>query len=140
MQLNLTPTLFLKRRGRRKKQSACMEVHNKKSLKEIRRRLRQETTKAEDFLWQHLRNRKLNQLKFNRQHSIGNYIVYFYCASKRSIIEVDGEVHSMPDQKEKDKLRDENLIEMNFKILRFSNEEVLLNINFVKEEIIKHCQ
>ena len=114
-----------------------MEVHNKKSLKEIRRNLRQEATKAEDFLWQHLRNRKLNQLKFKRQHSIGNYVLDFYCASKRLIIEVDGEVHNTPDQKEKDKSRDKNLTEMNFKILRFSNEEVLLKINSVKEEIIK---
>lgn len=117
-----------------------MEVHNRKSLKEIRRNLRQESTPAEDFLWQHIRNRKLNQLKFKRQHSIGNYVVDFYCASKRLIIEVDGAVHALPDQLEKDKSRDENLIEMGFKILRFSNEEVLLNINFVKEEITKHSQ
>jgi len=115
-----------------------MNVHNKKSLKEIRRNLRQTTTEAEDFLWQHLRNRKLNELKFNRQHSIGNYIVDFYCASKRLIIEVDGEVHKLHDQKEKDKLRDENLKEMNFKVLRFSNEEVLFKTNFIKQEILKH--
>lgn len=117
-----------------------MEVHNRKSLKEIRRNLRQESTPAEDFLWQHIRNRNLNQLKFKRQHSIGNYVVDFYCASKRLIIEVDGAVHTLPDQLEKDKSRDENLIEMDFKILRFSNEEVLLNINFVKEEIIRHTE
>jgi very-short-patch-repair endonuclease len=48
-------------------------------------------------------------------------------------------VHNQADQKEKDKSRDENLKEMNFKILRFSNEEVLLKINFVIQEIIKHC-
>ncbi|MCE9538695.1 MAG: endonuclease domain-containing protein [Bacteroidetes bacterium] len=117
-----------------------MEVHNRKSLKEIRRNLRQESTLAEDFLWQHIRNRNLNQLKFKRQHSIGNYVVDFYCASKRLIIEVDGVVHGLADQLEKDKSRDENLIEMDFKILRFSNEEVLLNINFVKQEITKHSQ
>ena len=117
-----------------------MEVHNKKSLEEIRRVLRQKTTQAEDFLWQQIRNRKLNQLKFKRQHSIGNYIVDFYCASKRLIIEVDGKVHTLSDQKEKDKSRDENLKEMDFKILRFSNEDVLLKINFVKEEILKHSR
>ena len=115
-----------------------MEVHNKKSLKEIRRDLRQESTLAEDFLWQIIRNRRLNQLKFTRQHSIGNYVVDFYCASKRLIIEIDGEVHNESYQKEKDKSRDENLQEMNFTILRFSNKEVQSDINFVKEEIIKH--
>lgn len=54
------------------------------------------------------------------------------------IIEVDGAVHALPDQLEKDKSRDENLLEMDFKILRFSNEEVLSNINFVMKEIISH--
>jgi very-short-patch-repair endonuclease len=116
-----------------------MQVHNKKSLKEIRRSLRQESTKAEDFLWEQLRNRKLDELKFNRQHSIGNYIVDFYCASKRLIIEVDGNVHLLPEQKEKDQSRDENLKEMGFKILRFSNEDVLFKIDVVKQEIIKHA-
>lgn len=56
------------------------------------------------------------------------------------IIELDGKVHSIKEQKEKDKSRDENLKEMNFIILRFSNEEVLLTINLVKEKIIKYCQ
>lgn len=82
----------------------------------------------------------MNQLKFKRQHSIGNYVVDFYCASKRLIIEVDGEVHTLSDQRKKDKLRDENLLAMDFKILRFSNVEVLLKINFVKQEIMKHTQ
>ena len=117
-----------------------MEVHNKKSLEEIRRRLRQESTTAEDFLWQHIRNKKVNQLKFKRQHSIGNYIVDFYCASKRMIIELDGKVHSLTYQKEKDKLRDECFKEMDFQILRFSNKDVLSKINFVTEQIIKHSQ
>lgn len=117
-----------------------MQIHNKKSLKEIRRNLRQEATKAEDILWQELRNRQLEQLKFTRQHSIGNYVVDFYCATKRLIIEIDGGVHLLPEQKEKDKSRDENLKEMGFKILRFSNEAVFLKTGFVKEEILKHCQ
>ena len=121
-----------------KNKSIALEVPNKKSLKEIRRTLRQTTTPAEDLLWQHIRNKKLNQLKFKRQHSIGNYIIDFYCASSRLIIELDGEIHNLPDQKEKDKSRDENFKEMDFKILRFLNEEVLSNINLVKQEIIKN--
>lgn len=117
-----------------------MEVHNKKSLLDIRRKLRLEGTEAEEFLWQQLRNRKLNQLKFKRQHSIGNYVVDFYCSAYRLIIEVDGLVHEQAYQKERDSARDENLREMNFQVLRFSNEQVLFNIQFVKEEIIKHTQ
>lgn len=114
-----------------------MQVHNKKSLLEIRRKLRQESTKAEDFLWQQLRNAKLNGLKFKRQHSIGNYIVDFYCASKRLIVEIDGEVHNTEEQKIKDKSRELNLIEMGFQILRFTNNQVLFEIENVKTKILK---
>ena len=113
-----------------------MQVHNKKSLEEIRRNLRQESTPAEEFFWQQLRGSKLNGLKFKRQHSIGNYVVDFYCASKRLIVELDGEVHNTKEQKEKDKHRDENLAEMNFNILRFTNEDVLLNFQSVINKII----
>ncbi len=114
-----------------------MQVHNKKSLLEIRRNLRKQATEAETVLWEVLRNGKLNGVKFKRQHSIGNYIVDFYCASARLIIELDGKVHLEKNQKEKDQLRDENLIDMEFKVLRFTNDEVLFKIDFIKEEIIR---
>ena len=112
-----------------------MEVHNKKSLLEIRKELRQESTFAEQLLWNEIRNGKLNELKFKRQHSIGNYIVDFYCAAKRLIIELDGGVHDTKEQKEKDKLRDENLREMKFTILRFTNEEVIHKMEIVLTKI-----
>lgn len=116
-----------------------MQVHNKKSLLEIRRKLRQESTPAENFLWQQLRNGKLNDLKFKRQHSIGNYIVDFYCASKRLIIEVDGKVHQTKEQREKDQFRDANLMDMGFRVMRFTNEDVLFSIELVKDKILKYC-
>ena len=116
-----------------------MQVHNKKSLKEIRRALRKDQTSAEYILWQHLRGNKLNGLKFKRQHSIGNYIVDFYCASLKLIIEADGEVHDHSEQKEKDTFRDINLQEMGFNILRFKNEDILFRIEDVKSEILKNA-
>src|SRR5665213_168750 len=117
-----------------------MKVHNKESLKEIRRQLRQSTTPAEKVLWEKLRNGKLLGLKFKRQHSIGNYIVDFFCSGARLIIELDGPVHLEKEQNEKDKARDENMKEMGFKVLRFSNDEVLSNFGKVQagiETIIK---
>ena len=113
-----------------------MDVHNKKSLLEIRRRLRRSSTEAEKILWEEIRNRKLNDLKFNRQHSIGDYIVDFYCASKRLIVELDGEVHNAEDQIEKDKFRDQNLTEMNFRVIRISNSKVLNEIEEVKNLLL----
>jgi very-short-patch-repair endonuclease len=117
-----------------------MNIHNKQSLKEFRRELRQKTTKAEDVLWEQLRNGKLNSLKFKRQHSIGNYIVDFYCASLMLVIELDGEVHNQPEQKEKDVLRDVHLKELNFYVLRITNDQVLLDMKFVKEEIMNRAK
>ena len=113
-----------------------MDVHNKRSLLDIRRALRASSTPAEEILWEEIRNRKLNGLKFKRQHSIGNYIVDFYCASKRLIVELDGEVHNTENQIEKDKHRDQNLTEMNFKILRISNSQVLNDIETVKSLLL----
>ena len=113
-----------------------MGVHNKRSLLDIRRALRANSTPAEEILWEEIRNRKLNGLKFKRQHSIGYYIVDFYCASKRLIVELDGEVHNTEDQIEKDKYLDQNLTEMNFKILRISNFQVLNDIETVKSLLL----
>ncbi len=103
---------------------------------DIRRALRANCTPAEEILWEEIRNRKLNGLKFKRQHSIGNYIVDFYCASKRLIVECDGEVHFTEDQKEKDKHRDQNLTEMNFRIIRITNSQVLNEIEQVKKILL----
>jgi len=59
---------------------------------EIARMLRKKSTKAEKILWNELRNRKFNNLKFRRQHPIGKYIVDFYCNEEKVIIEVDGQI------------------------------------------------
>ena len=112
-----------------------MQAHNKPTLKDIRRQLRRAMTPAEAALWEKLRNKQFHGLKFNPQHSIGNYIVDFYCAHPRLVIEVVGEVHSESEQKAKDSHRDENLIDMDYIVLRFTNEEVLNNIDQVLKRI-----
>jgi very-short-patch-repair endonuclease len=106
-----------------------MNVHNKKSLESIRRDLRQRSTKAEKILWPELRSRRFEGKKFKRQHSIGNYIVDFYCSSSRLIIELDGEVHQNKEQQITDAFRDENLKDMGFKVLRLSNDLIIHDIN-----------
>jgi very-short-patch-repair endonuclease len=112
-----------------------MKTHNKTSLKKIRRSLRQSMTDAEAVLWEELRNKKFRDFKFKRQHSIGNYIVDFYCAGIRLIIKVNGSVHSEKEQKEKDEHRDANLRDMDYTVLRFSNNEVTNNIHEVLKKI-----
>ena len=92
-------------------------------------------TNAEKILWNALRNGKLNGLKFKRQHSIGNYVVDFYCYKLRLIIELDGGVHLIEYQKEKDHYRDQNLQAMNYTIQRYKNEEIENYLDKVLEKI-----
>ncbi|WP_245429492.1 endonuclease domain-containing protein [Mesorhizobium sp. DCY119] len=90
-------------------------------------RLRKATTEAEKRLWQHLREMPdLGQTHFRRQVAIGIYVVDFCCLKHRLIIEVDGEIHKTDEAMSYDRQRDEYLRAEGFRILRFSNAEVLL--------------
>lgn len=102
-------------------------------VKHLAREMRKEPTDAENILWQELRGHKLNRLKFRRQHSIGRFVVDFYCREKKLIIEVDGEIHDY--QKEYDSIRQEFLEELGYAVLRFENAEIINNIEKVLEMI-----
>ena len=97
------------------------------------RELRKNPTVAEQKLWKHLRHRQLNVYKFRRQHPVGSYIVDFVCLEKRLIIEVDGGQHS--EQVDYDLERSAWLEVQGFRVLRFWNNEVLKEIEVVKEVI-----
>ena len=71
-----------------------------------RRRLRSEMTRAENCLWLRLRARQFYSLRFRRQHGIGPYIVDFYCPERAVVIEVDGDVHAIGDQRLRDHRRE----------------------------------
>ena len=112
-------------------------LFNRKSLKFFRSSLRNKSTSAEAVLWNILKSKKLDGRKFRRQHSIGNYIVDFYCASEKLIIELDGNPHGEYHKIEKDKKRDQYLEDLGFSILRFENRLVFQEPEYVKNEIIK---
>ena len=65
-------------------------VYNLKVKKRTRKQLRRNMTEPEIILWSHLKGKKFKGLKFRRQHSIGKYVVDFYCAEKNLIVELDG--------------------------------------------------
>lgn len=111
------------------------QLHSLPTLKKIRADLRNNLTPAEEELWRLLRKHQLQGLKFRRQHSIGNFIVDFYCAAQKLIIEVDGAVHDSPEAVANDKLRDETLHELGFKVLRIRNDEVFLGPDKVLNKI-----
>jgi very-short-patch-repair endonuclease len=99
--------------------------------------LRKEMTEAEKILWERIRNRQLNGLKFRRQHPIDIFIADFYCHEMKLIVELDGGIHDTIEQKEYDDGRSFELEEKGFKIIRFRNEEVFNEIEQVLEKIIQ---
>ena len=112
-------------------------LFNRKTLKSYRSSLRNNSTSAEAELWNLLKSGKLDGRKFRRQHSILNYIVDFYCPSEKLIIELDGSPHGDYDQIEKDRIRDNNLEGLGFRILRFENRFVFQDPEYVLDEIKK---
>ncbi len=111
-----------------------MKVHNSKKLLERRKSLREFSTAEEEILWNELRNNKLGA-RFRRQHSIGGYILDFYCFRARLIIEIDGKSHDF--QKEYDANRDKLFKELKYETLRIKNDEIRENLEKVIVEI-KH--
>jgi uroporphyrinogen-III synthase len=102
---------------------------------QLARHLRQEQTPAEKALWDLIRNRKFENLKFRRQHPLKNYIVDFYCFELRLIIELDGGHHNEEEQKYNDEQRDFHLSFLGYSILRYNNEVVFKNPQHIFDEI-----
>jgi very-short-patch-repair endonuclease len=97
--------------------------------------LRENSTEAEVYLWERLKSNQFQGLKFRRQHPIGIYIVDFYCHQNRLIIEIDGGYHNTLEQIEKDKERTSFLVFQGLKVIRFTNEQLLTEIDAVLEKI-----
>jgi very-short-patch-repair endonuclease len=104
-------------------------------LYEFSRELRQVETEAEKALWKLLRNKKLNGLKFRRQHPLSNYIADFYCHEKRLVIELDGAVHDIKENAEYDNVRTYQLKQDGISVVRFRNEEVMNDIENVIKKV-----
>lgn len=114
-----------------------VEVHLPPQLLENAREMRKNQTDAEEMLWQLLRNRQLNNLKFRRQHPLkAGFILDFYCAEKKLGIEVDGGYHNSQDQKEYDSMRTEAINEYGINIIRFTNHEVINDTDSVLRQIL----
>ncbi len=105
-----------------------------KEMQERARELRKAMTPAEKKLWQCLRSGQLDGAHFRKQHAVGTFIVDFYCAKSKLVIEVDGDSHA--EQVEYDAQRTQWLNEQkHYRVIRFANREVLNNIEAVLEVI-----
>jgi very-short-patch-repair endonuclease len=111
------------------------ELFNKKSQADLRRKLRNEITKAESALWFHLRKKNFG-FRFHRQYGVGKFIVDFYCPKARLVIEVDGDSHYQSLAVDsKDFERQKFLEAKGLKVIRFTNLDVYKNIDGVLEMI-----
>jgi very-short-patch-repair endonuclease len=104
------------------------------------RELRKNLTPAEQKLWQHLRRGQIDGLHWRKQHAVGTYIVDFFCAKARLVVEVDGDSHA--DQIEYDEKRTAYLNEFGlpYTVIRFTNREVLHQCEAVVQQIADECQ
>ena len=111
-----------------------MKPYNKQ-LKPLARELRKNMTDAERLLWRRVRGKQIHGSQFYRQKALGNYIVDFYCPAAGLVVEVDGEQHYSESGREKDLTRDRYLKTVGLQVLRFTNSEVLKNIEGVLQVI-----
>ena len=95
-------------------------------------------TPEERHLWYDFLKRL--PLNVRRQHNIDNYIVDFYIAEKKTVIEIDGIQHTSPEHKESDRQRDKALAAWNITVLRYSNESVRKNFRAVTDNILKKLE
>lgn len=100
----------------------------------LARELRTKSTKREDLMWDLLRRKQLNWIKFRRQHPFWRYIADFYSDELRLVIELDWKIHE--NQKEYDEIRDEIIKTYWVEVIRFSNEEIENNLEWVINKIL----
>jgi len=104
-------------------------------LKSRRQELRSALTPAEIRLWQALKGKQLAGRKFRRQHSMGRYVVDFFCPAEKLAVELDGASHDSAAANRRDEGRDAFLSSLGIEVLRFENRHVMENLEGVLAEI-----
>jgi very-short-patch-repair endonuclease len=112
----------------------------KVSVKQLEnaKQLRREMTPSERILWKRLKGNQLNGLHFRRQQIVHGYFADFYCHQHELIVEVDGEIHE--HQQEYDAEREEYLIGLGFRIIRFTNDEITKDLKGVLRKLVEECK
>ena len=111
-----------------------VKVHNRKDREAIRKKLRSNMTPAEAALWRSLQRSRLG-MKFRRQHSVGPFVLDFYCPEFKLAIELEGQIHRDPVRQEYDAERHAYLVSQGIRILYFENRIVFENGDAVRESI-----
>ena len=109
-------------------------VFSSASEKKLRQKLRKSMPKAEIILWSRLRRKQLRGTRFRRQHSVGPYVIDFYCPALKLAIEVDGESHT-ETKKPYDDMRQHHIERYGIRFLRYTNSDVYENLDGVLNNI-----
>ncbi len=120
-----------------------MKVKYHSKLKELARKLRNNSTKSEVILWQYLKGKKMMGCDFHRQKPIDNFIVDFFCNKLNLALELDGYTHTFEEIAEKDTSKQERLKEFGITVLRFCDEDIMKNTDGVLQVIrcfIEDCE
>jgi len=112
-----------------------MRTFNRKYFKKRRKRLRNSPTQAEAFLWGYLKGGQLEGRKFRRQAGIKSFIVDFYCPAEKLVVEIDGDFHFDDEGIRYDKERTKEIENEGINVIRFENQDVLLNLEHVLSQI-----
>jgi very-short-patch-repair endonuclease len=104
------------------------------------KRMRREMTRAETLLWRHLKADRLNGLGFRRQTPMGNYIADFVAHSCKLVVEVDGESHDFAERIRHDAARDQWFVSRGYRVLRFTNDDVMKNLEGVVLSILEAAE
>ena len=99
------------------------------------RTLRANLTPAERLLWEAIKKRRLNGLKFRCQHPVGPFVLDFWCPERRLAVEVDGSSHDHPDQADYDAVRTAQLNAFGYRVVRVRNDEVFDDLPAVLSRI-----
>ena len=113
-----------------------MDIERQRSLHRRARLFRKLATPAEHFLWQHIKDKQISDLRIRRQFPIDRYIADFCCITKKLVIEIDGPIHETTQ--ERDKNRELILRYYGYTVIRFTNEQVLHNVQDVIAVIKKY--
>ena len=114
-----------------------LKIFNQNKQKHLRQALRNNMPMAEVILWSKIKNKSLNNFKFRRQFSVGQYVLDFYCPMAKLGVEVDGDSHYI-DETNQDLTRRKNIESFGIRIIRFTNKDISENIEGVLEKIIEN--
>jgi len=113
-------------------------LFNKTETKNFRKFLRKNSPTPESIVWSKLKNRQLENTKWRRQYSVGDYIIDFYCPEKKLAIEIDGDSHYHRKAIIQDKEREKYIKSFGIKFLRFTNDQVMRNLDGILNRITEN--